>query len=102
MTSELLSPIPEEGAEEVSEEGSQELSPAASEILEVEKGGGGDALVETDQDDGRSFMEELVMEYPEFPWWPVLAATIEAALGSMTLDELNDRMAVRNGGLRRG
>ncbi|CAM9776922.1 unnamed protein product [Sphacelaria rigidula] len=39
-------------------------------------------------------MEELVMEYPEFPWWPVLAATIEAALGSMSLDELNDRMAM--------
>lgn len=99
ITSEILSPIPEEGAEEGSEEGSQDLPPAASEILEKE--GSGDALVETEQDDGRSFMEELVMEYPEFPWWPVLAATIEAALGSMSLDELNDRMAVRNGRLRK-
>lgn len=50
--------------------------------------------MEMDPDDGQSFMHDLLMEYPEFPWWPVVAAAIEAALGSMSLDELNDRMAV--------
>lgn len=41
-------------------------------------------------------MEEEDLEWPEYPWWPVLADAIETALRSMTLDELNDRMAVRD------
>lgn len=34
------------------------------------------------------------MGWPEYPWWTVVADAIETALNSMTLDELNERMAV--------
>ncbi|CAM9947431.1 unnamed protein product, partial [Scytosiphon promiscuus] len=32
--------------------------------------------------------------WPEYPWWSVLADAIETSLRSMTLDELNGRMAM--------
>lgn len=43
----------------------------------------------------KDLLHAIVMKYPEFPWWPVLAAAIEQALGLMTLEELNARMMVR-------
>lgn len=59
---------------------------------------GGEVVQHTPQVEagGDQFMmEEDGVEWPEYPWWPVLADAIETALRSMTLDELNDRMAVR-------
>lgn len=56
---------------------------------EVAAGAGG----EGEQDEGGRFMVEE-MGWPEWPWWPFLADAIETALRSMSLDELNDRMAV--------
>lgn len=95
------------------------VSPAAQVSLGVRSGGGGwgvGAVVEETLENGEGvgggqvveeeghaveeeqdpfMMEEEELGWPEYPWWPVLADAIETALRSMTLDELNDRMAVR-------
>lgn len=49
--------------------------------------------VEEDKDDGQYLMDEV--GWPEYPWWPVVADAIEAAIRLMTLEELNHRMTVR-------
>lgn len=52
---------------------------------------------EAEEEGGLLTMEEDEVGWPEYPWWPVLADAIETSLRSMTLEELNDRMAVRIG-----
>lgn len=62
-----------------------------------EAGGGAQAAAEGPdvEEEGSPFVaEEEEAGWPEYPWWPVLADAIETALRSMSLDELNDRMAV--------
>lgn len=73
------------------------MLPTLDEEDETEEFGQDDARANehSQSEDHSSFIKSVVMEYPEFPWWPVLASTIETALKAMSLDELNTRMAVR-------
>ncbi|CAM9264156.1 unnamed protein product, partial [Hapterophycus canaliculatus] len=65
------------------------------ETLEYTGGGRSSEAEGEDVEEGDQFMVEgEELGWPEYPWWPVLADAIETALRSMTLDELNHRMAM--------
>lgn len=73
---------------------------AAVETVEYSEGGSGAPQVavgtEGQEEEEEAFLadEDQEVGWPEYPWWPVLADAIETALRSMSLHELNDRMAV--------